>query len=492
MNQTKYKQAKSEANAAQNALQKEITTLRESNRTLQLKLRDIEVANDDFERQARHTTSSLEDLESKYNVAIERGVLLEEEIRNGELERESLRIETQRLRDELSDLKIETHIVQEKLRKAESSKGKHARKITPSDSGVSTQRSTDNNAEHSPTTMTSSPMVSTPPAKSISSITSDIVTPPSPPFSETSTTASKTDATPSVRRGRPLGSDAKGFTRTSLPSRASRHSRNPSISTSNGRATPSVAARQRAGVLESDLRIHVRGLVGQAQKLHQRVQRVWSQLPAPPETPPKGSPRSNSVLDQGPVPTSITMRSTRKRTSGSVASSREGDSTPYYLSYHRSSIGTSQHTPSRGDLDDSRPSSRTSATSHYSRSQSGIPQRPDSRLSNGSSRTPGGYSSQTLPERHRPRSSLSNYNPMSYIEEYGGSLTTPTPRRTVLNRADTTTSAIPTPSSTQKMQSGTSIPMPRRASSRLDRRDSDMPPPPTRTKPTTIDLGETY
>src|SRR6195952_3308218 len=70
--QRKYKESKTEANAAQNLLEKEITTLRDANRTLQLRLRDIEVANDDFERQARNTSSSLEDLESKYNVAIER------------------------------------------------------------------------------------------------------------------------------------------------------------------------------------------------------------------------------------------------------------------------------------------------------------------------------------------------------------------------------------------------------------------------------------
>ena len=48
-----------------------------------MKLRDIEVANDDFERQARNTTSSLEDVESKYNVAIERAVMMEEEIKIG-------------------------------------------------------------------------------------------------------------------------------------------------------------------------------------------------------------------------------------------------------------------------------------------------------------------------------------------------------------------------------------------------------------------------
>ncbi|SLM36338.1 NUDE protein, C-terminal [Lasallia pustulata] len=105
---------KAEANSAQNTLQKEITTLRDTNRTIQLKLRDIEVANDDFERQARNTTSSLEDLESKYDVAIERGVMLEEEIKLGEQKREALRIETQRLRDELSDLKVEAEIMQDK------------------------------------------------------------------------------------------------------------------------------------------------------------------------------------------------------------------------------------------------------------------------------------------------------------------------------------------------------------------------------------------
>ncbi|CAI4218075.1 unnamed protein product [Parascedosporium putredinis] len=116
----KYRESKAEASAAQNTLEKEITTLRDSNRTLQLKLRDTEVANDDFERQARNTTSSLEDLESKYNVAIERGVMLEEEIRMGEQEREKLRIEAQRLKEELSDLKIEVEVLQDKVRKQES------------------------------------------------------------------------------------------------------------------------------------------------------------------------------------------------------------------------------------------------------------------------------------------------------------------------------------------------------------------------------------
>ena len=88
----KHKQAKTEANSAQNALQKEITTIREQHRGLALKLRDIEVTNDDYERQARNTTSSLEDLEQKLNVSIERGVLMElhtSRRRSGQSERDT-------------------------------------------------------------------------------------------------------------------------------------------------------------------------------------------------------------------------------------------------------------------------------------------------------------------------------------------------------------------------------------------------------------------
>ena len=81
--QTKYQKSKSESNSAQNVLEKEITTLRESNRTMQLRLRDMEVSNDDFERQERIVMSSLEDAESKYNHSLERGVMLEEEVRLG-------------------------------------------------------------------------------------------------------------------------------------------------------------------------------------------------------------------------------------------------------------------------------------------------------------------------------------------------------------------------------------------------------------------------
>ncbi|KAL6167605.1 NADH:ubiquinone oxidoreductase [Exserohilum turcicum] len=198
---TKYKQSKAEANNAQNTLQKEITALRESQRALQMRLRDIEVQSDDFERQARNQTSSLEDVESKYNVAIERGVMLEEEIKIGEQEREQLRIETQRLRDELSDLRIEAEIVQEKLRIAEETiEVNHQRKITSHiASDAIRPRSPVSEASTSATTLSSPTAASTPP-HSIADILHPDTTPPSPPLSDAPITTKMVPATPMPRR----------------------------------------------------------------------------------------------------------------------------------------------------------------------------------------------------------------------------------------------------------------------------------------------------
>ncbi|KAL9594732.1 MAG: hypothetical protein Q9219_006871 [cf. Caloplaca sp. 3 TL-2023] len=181
---TKYKQSKTEANHAQNSLEKEITSLRDTNRTMQLRLRDIEVANDDFERQARHTTSSLEDLESKYNIAIERGVMFEEEIKLGEHERETLRIETQRLRDELGELRVEADIRQDKLRRVEAAAAglQHKRRTEVDVSTVPRPQSA--MSEQSELTTMSSPTIPTPPTKSTSSTISETPTPPSPPTSD--------------------------------------------------------------------------------------------------------------------------------------------------------------------------------------------------------------------------------------------------------------------------------------------------------------------
>ena len=547
---SKYKQSKAEANTAQNSLQKEITSLRDTTRTIQLKLRDIEVANDDYEKQARNTTSSLEDMESKYNVAIERGVMMEEEIKGSEQDREALRIDAQRLRDELSDLKIEAEIRQEKLRKAE------AAIISCSRTGVKTyagdsQRPSTQQSDHSPiSTTTSSPTIATPPTKSASSIVSDTPTPPSPPASDHSVAPSAT----------PNGPTQKAWLHTYQPtatptlsnySRPIRHAREPSSSLSstlvsndrptayprrttiNRRSQPSAAPR-----LPHSQSLHtVRGLMGKMASLQERVNSARSKLPAPATSSPHSSPRNGSGMGQAYIPPTITMRSNKKRTSGtnvngSIRSTIDRQSTSRPAS--RLSFGFSQPSasPEKTNLNNnatpnSRPTSRHSISSRTSISHlpsaasasasvSHTSSRPSSRQSLTGSQTPQithqGYSTHlgaTISESRRPRSSIGGSYATMHASHHGhghstsvnrltiqnsslfnrtdedeetSEVVTPTPaRRTTMSRDDPN-SGIPSliPCSTQKRASG--IGVSRRMSSNLGglrhKENMDMGPPP--------------
>jgi len=337
---TKHKQSKMEANSAQNALQREITTMRDSHRTLQLRLRDIEVVNDDYERQARNTESSLEDLESKHNVAVERGVILEEEIKNGEQEREALRIETQRLRDELGDLKVESEITLEKLRLADGTI-ERLRSRKPSPLAVENLRARSPGSEASGFTP-SSPTASTPPPKS--DHTSDAPTPPSPPLSDAPAHTKAEPKTPILPKPTSLGPDSAATPRPSLygPRAAPRHSRGPSVASSTGTGTSDAksmrppatrprrvsrpSTQQPAETLpRSDSLYQIKALRGRMQKIEERVQSARSKLPPSHTRTPTGSPRTGSVLSDH-VPTSVTMRRSVKRGSVSVASSLHNES----------------------------------------------------------------------------------------------------------------------------------------------------------------------
>jgi len=449
--------------------------------------------------------------------------MLEEEVKVGEQEREALRIETQRLRDELSDLKIEAEITQDKLRRAAGAPQKHhLRKPTPLGPGLALPQTP--TSEASPATTTSSPTIATPPGKSTSSTVSDAPTPPSPPMSERSETVVAKSSMPRFSRSRV---SAAGSDSTPRPlhnsARPARHSRGPSIPISNGR-TPSMSrlapnapphgtpaqAFPRSGSL-----YQIRGLIGKMQKLEERVQSARSKLPAPTHTPPRASPRSGSALGQSPVPATVTMRSPKKRTGGSNASFTSslrgtGESTPSSTQHvSRLSFGIPSGTPTHDRNGGSRPSSRASVSSNVSHSltSSQLPpslSRPSSRQSISGARTPlGHYSTSTMNESRRPRSSIGgNYASLhghghsasvSNIPEKDSELSTPVPRRGTFNKNDLAgVSAIPTPTGLKKRQSaGTGLPMPagaRRISSNLHHReDGDMPPPERRKKLTGVD-----
>ncbi|WPH03256.1 Hypothetical protein R9X50_00613300 [Acrodontium crateriforme] len=438
----KHKQAKAEANSAQNALQKEITTMRESNRAMQLKLRDIEVMNDDYERQARNTESSLEDLESKYNVAIERSVLLDEEMRIGEQEREALRIETQRLRDELGDLKVESEITQEKLRLAEATVDR-LRSRKPSPLAVETLRTRSPGSEASGITA-SSPTASTPPPKS--DTTSEAHnTPPSPPLSDAPLQSRLDSKPPTLRTRRSFVPEPSATPRPSLygARTAPKHSRGNSI-TSSSTATSDARSMLSTGKLRlssrpsfapdrvprSDSLYQIKQLRGRMQKIEERVHSARSKLPAPSNTTPRGSPRAASprtVSVTGEfIPSSITIRR-QSRVGGSLASSvhssviesqeSDSDHRPTDRSTKRLSFGIPRPVSSVGTRDPERPtsvldrpSSALDRPSTSSRQNNGsLAMRPPSRGGYISSTAGSNLSSRPPPSSGvpvRPRSSL--------------------------------------------------------------------------------------
>ncbi len=469
----------------QSTLQKEITSLRETHRTTQLKLRDIEVTNDDIERQARNTFSSLEDLESKYNVALERAVMLEVEVQVGDQEREALRIETQRLRDELSDLRIEAEITQEKVRRLEEAANARPRapRPLPTETPAGPQLA---KSEISPASTVSSPTRTTPPPlKSTSTSISDTPTPPSPPASEASTNLplALTMPRPTLKSRTPSADSQMTPMAPPGTSRLQRPSFGRGSMAAPARPPPSSAPRAsllsrtetpRAGLPSSGSLRQIRGLIGQVQRLEQRVQSARSRLPGPGPSSRGSSPHAAAAGGSGAVPASVTVRSHKKRSGGSniIAESGAdsgGETTPLpsrRVSRISSGIPTSSVTTPR--TTDSRPSSRASG---YGTVPSMLA-RPGSRASVTGTRTPlGHYASATMTEGRRPRSSMAGHYSIlpghgpsyghghsasvSGIEDVPLGFGTPTPRRNTVNQQEpgAVGSNIPTPSSSIKRPS---------------------------------------
>jgi outer membrane murein-binding lipoprotein Lpp len=472
----KYKESKGEASTAQNSLEKEITTLRDSNRTLQLKLRDSEVANDDFERQARNTTSSLEDMESKYNQAIERAVMLEEEVKLGEQEREGLRIDSQRLREELSELKIEAEVMQDKIKKHEA---RHLSTIS-TDVSILESPTFDKTMDASPNSTASSPLVTTPPEARSETSLSQIQEPPSPPMSDASgyprskPAITQTPAPRLVRKSRlPSGDGSVLKARAAKPGPTTRSA---IARTSTGASVPlrtpanrSTAARGHK-IPASNSLSHIRNLTAQMQRLEARVQSVRSRLPAPTQTPPRASPRSATII---PSTVTIRSRSSRKRTSASTASSSVAgdDITP---TAGQASISRPSHAPrlstsgisrlsfgplpNRGpESEVSRPSSRASLSS-YARPPSRTdmaPPRPMSRASLSGARTPLGRPRSSIGGSLHGHSMSATFQP-DLEEADEGDLRTPSRLRGTYSRQEMEKGATGIPMSARRLSDGRS------------------------------------
>lgn len=84
-------------NATTASLQRELDQLRQAHQTIKVQMRDLEMGNDDLERNGRAVSSSLADAEAKYGKTLEEKILLEHEL----LDKAGVEEECQRLKDEI-------------------------------------------------------------------------------------------------------------------------------------------------------------------------------------------------------------------------------------------------------------------------------------------------------------------------------------------------------------------------------------------------------
>ena len=99
----KLEQSQREYQCQINDLQAELSGIKVIKDQLSNYVRDLEQQNDDLERAKRSTIASLEDFETRLNVAIERNSFLDSELDD----KESLQAAVQRMKDETRDLKSE-------------------------------------------------------------------------------------------------------------------------------------------------------------------------------------------------------------------------------------------------------------------------------------------------------------------------------------------------------------------------------------------------
>ncbi|KAF9379190.1 NADH:ubiquinone oxidoreductase [Podila verticillata] len=103
----KYHQAIKESNVNINQLSRQMDTLKKQTEMFMNRERELEQDNDDLERTERAAKWSLQELERKYNVALERTAILEGEVSA----KAALAEDVQRLKDELRDANVELAVM---------------------------------------------------------------------------------------------------------------------------------------------------------------------------------------------------------------------------------------------------------------------------------------------------------------------------------------------------------------------------------------------
>lgn len=287
---TKFMSLQTQHNTTVASLQRELDQLRQEHQKVKIQLRELELGNDDLERNERAISSSLQDTESKYSRALEEKILLEHEL----LDKANVEAESQRLRDELRDANEEIAILKEKLsqRNSRFSVDSAEESLKPASTpSTSTHPSDDDLLRTAP-----------PPGLKFSDLTSEATATPRMrprPISLNSTRSSFLQRTPRSHLSTPPAALSNSLTRSTTapnlsptpkrlkpPTPRPITARNVSLaSTTSSNSAATTTSRSKGVQMVSEMRAKVKNL---EQRIHTRVPRLrmgsMSKATAPPMT----------------------------------------------------------------------------------------------------------------------------------------------------------------------------------------------------------------
>ncbi|PCH33817.1 hypothetical protein WOLCODRAFT_135341 [Wolfiporia cocos MD-104 SS10] len=431
---SKFMSLQTTHNTTTTSLQRELDTLRAEHQKIKIQFRELEMGNDDLERNERAISSSLADIESKYARVLEEKILLEHEL----LDKANVEEESQRFKDELRDANEEINILKDQLAAAQS----RPSDLTDTDTAPSSvlSHTTSSLSDEAETPSDLSPNFETPSrhAKHSSIFTTpQSIKSPQSSSPVQSRIAQRSNYSSTSATMLPRSTTAPSLTPTtssrSMPARisGSRSIKREASATSSTGTAPKSRGVQMVSEMRARVKVLEQKLIGRTANKENVANRAGTSTAAATSHIPAKS-RSNP-LASSPVPSTSSSRS-------SLHESRNGQS-----SSKRQSLGadgfhgfdSAESTPNRGWV-------RTSASSptapsafrhvHSPNEQTGTHSRAPSAASQNSA-----YSGRT-----RPPSGLSINT--------GG-------RTSVSTMATTdTASSIPTPSS--RPSTPTSLPLP--------------------------------
>ncbi|KAI6132729.1 hypothetical protein EV401DRAFT_1915914 [Pisolithus croceorrhizus] len=278
---SKFMSLQTTHNTTTTSLQRELDTVRQECQKLKVQLRELEMGNDDLERNERAVSSSLADVEAKYSRALEEKILLEHEL----LDKAHMEEECQRLKDELRDAGVEISILQDQLAALQSKVSVSAEEspasAAPSSSPQITPSSTEENLLHTPPPPDFQLAGLSAPGKSLSTHShpssassgsaSGHAIPLARPLFQTNRINTAHSTPPSITRSStmPVVSGLRNPPRAPIPRPNLYPPSSPAAQTISG--IPMVATKSRGVQMVSEMRARVKNL---EQKIHTRVPRL--------------------------------------------------------------------------------------------------------------------------------------------------------------------------------------------------------------------------